>query len=69
MNKIHEFAPIPSETQKTRLAWRLEQIATETGLSVQFLRKEIRNGRLQTRKIGRCVVVLNQDLMNFLQID
>jgi hypothetical protein len=50
----------------TRLAWRLEEIANETGLSIQFLRKEIRNNNLKAQKKGRCVLVLDADLRNYL---
>jgi excisionase family DNA binding protein len=49
-----------------RLAWRIEEIAKETGLSVQFLRKEIRNGNLKAQKKGRCVLVLDEEVRNYL---
>jgi len=51
----------------TRLAWRIEEIAKKTGLSVQFLRKEIRNGNLKAQKKGRCILVLESELRNYLE--
>jgi hypothetical protein len=50
----------------TRLAWRLEDISRETGLSVPFLRKEIRNKKLRMKRKGRCVLVLDADLKAYL---
>jgi hypothetical protein len=35
-----------------RLSWRLDQLAKATGLSIPFLRKEARFGRLKTLKKG-----------------
>lgn len=55
-----------SENSITRLAWRVEEIARETGLSIQFLRKEIRNKNLKAKKKGRCVLVLEEDLRQYL---
>lgn len=49
-----------------RLAWRLDEIAKETGLSVQFLRKEIRNKNLKATRLGRCVLVTSRDLNSYL---
>lgn len=49
-----------------RLAWRIEEIAKETGLSTQFLRKEIKRNNLKAKKRGRCVLVLNSDLQKYL---
>ena len=51
----------------SRLAWPLTEIAKQTGLSVSFLRKEIRNGRLKCRKFGARVLVLNDDLELYLR--
>jgi hypothetical protein len=49
-----------------RIAWSLAEIACSTGLSVGFLRKEAKRGTLQTKKFGRRVLVLNEDLENYL---
>lgn len=57
------------EKMKTRLAWRVEEVAKATGLSVPFLRKEIRDGKLNAKKMGRCVVILDQELRIYLMGD
>lgn len=49
-----------------RIAWSLAEISSATGLSKGFLRKEARRGTLTTRKFGRRVLVLNEDLKNYL---
>jgi len=50
----------------SRLAWSLLEIANFTGLSVAFLRNEIRAGRLPIKKFGRRVLVLHEDLLDYL---
>ena len=52
-----------------RLAWRLEEIAESTGLSIPFLRKEIRNLNLRAKKRGRCVIVMDSDLKAYLDAE
>lgn len=49
-----------------RLAWGLIDISKQTGLSVSFLRKEIKAGRLAVRKFGRRVLVRDEDLRLYL---
>ncbi|MDQ4121965.1 MAG: hypothetical protein M3209_11020 [Acidobacteriota bacterium] len=56
-----------SKLQKQRLAWSLFDIHDLTGLSVNFLRYEVRRGNLKTRKFGRRVLVLDTDLQNYLE--
>ena len=51
-----------------RLAWGLAEIAKATGLSLGFLRNEVRRGALPTRKCGRRVLVLDEDLKKYLDI-
>jgi excisionase family DNA binding protein len=53
------------ETSK-RLTWGLAEIADSTGLSVAFLRNEVRAGRLPVRKFGRRVLV-KDDLKTYLE--
>ena len=53
----------------TRLAWRLEDAAKAIGVSVQFLRKEIRAQHLQVTRLGRCVVILDVELRRYLKGD
>ncbi len=50
-----------------RLAWRLDEIAGSTGLSIPFLRKEIKNHNLKAKKRGRCVIVMDCDLQIYLE--
>jgi excisionase family DNA binding protein len=52
--------------QPTRMAWGLSEIAESTGLSVEFLRAEVRAGRLPIRRFGRRVLVKNDDLETYL---
>jgi hypothetical protein len=43
------------------VGWGLEELAAATGLSVGLLRKEIRRGALPVTRIGRRVLVLDED--------
>lgn len=49
-----------------KLAYSIEEVAQQTSLSKPFLRLEIRRGRLNAKNFGRRVLVLNQDLKNYL---
>jgi excisionase family DNA binding protein len=51
---------------KSKMAWSLEEISNFTGLSVAFLRNEIRAGRLPFKKFGRRVLILDEDLQTYL---
>jgi excisionase family DNA binding protein len=51
---------------KSRMAWSLEEISNFTGLSVAFLRNEIRGRRLPFKKFGRRVLILDEDLQSYL---
>ena len=51
----------------TKIAWRLHEIADATGVTTAFLRKQKSLGRLKTRKIDGVVLVLSEDLQNWLQ--
>jgi len=53
-------------TTTQRIAWSLADIATRTGLSLGFLRNEVRAARLPVRKFGRRVLVLDGDLRRYL---
>ena len=50
-----------------RVAWSLAEISEATGLSLGFLRNDVRRGSLPTRKFGRRVLVLDQDLKAYLE--
>jgi hypothetical protein len=49
-----------------RIAWSLAEISEATGLSLGFLRNDVRRGALPVRKFGRRVLVLDQDLRAYL---
>ena len=49
-----------------RLAWRLKELAPASGLSVSFLRKEIRAGRLAAKRAGAAILVLDSDFRRYL---
>jgi excisionase family DNA binding protein len=53
-------------TQSPRIAWSLADIAKQTGLSLGFLRNEVRSGRLTVKHFGRRVLVLDDDLRAYL---
>ena len=50
-----------------RLAWSLKDISKNTGLSMGFLRNEVRAKRLLIKKFGRRVLVLDSDLKFYLE--
>jgi excisionase family DNA binding protein len=54
-------------TEKTRIAFSVEEIAKQTSLSKAFLRLEIKRGKLRVKRFGRRVLVLKSDLENYLQ--
>ncbi len=49
-----------------RIAWSLADIAERTGLSLGFLRNEVRAARLPVKHFGRRVLVLDEDLRRYL---
>jgi len=49
-----------------RRAWRLKELASAYGISVSFLRKEIRTGRLPAKRAGAAVLVLDSDFRRYL---
>jgi excisionase family DNA binding protein len=49
-----------------RMAWGLGEVAEFTGLSLAFLRNEVRAGRLPVRRFGRRVLVRDEDLRSYL---
>jgi excisionase family DNA binding protein len=53
-------------TTSRRLAWGLGEVAEFTGLSLAFLRNELRAGRLPFKKFGRRVLVRDEDLQKYL---
>lgn len=49
-----------------RIAWGLAEIAESTGLSLAFLRNEVRRNALPAKRFGRRVLVLDEDLRRYL---
>ncbi len=49
-----------------RVAWSLAEISEQTGLSIGYLRNEMRGGRLPVKRFGRRILVLEQDLREYL---
>lgn len=60
LNEIEALTPLQ------RLAWGLSEVSKCTGLSVPFLRAEVRAGRLPVRRFGRRVLVRDEDLKDYL---
>lgn len=54
------------ETIRLRLAWSIAEIAEATGLSVNFLRLEIKRGNLRTVRFGRRLLVRKEDLEQYI---
>ncbi len=52
---------------RTRLSYRLEEVAEATGLSVGMIRKEIEAKRLKKTYVGRAVLILAEDLDTWLK--
>jgi excisionase family DNA binding protein len=50
-----------------RMAWSVYEVALYTGLSPGFIRKQIRDGKLHAKKVGRRILVLDSDLYKYLQ--
>ncbi len=49
-----------------RFGWSLNDISERTGLSLGFLRNEVRAGRLPSRRFGRRVLIIDEDLRKYL---
>lgn len=47
-------------------AFSIDDVSKRTSLSKSFLRNEIRNGQLKVTRYGRRILVLRQDLENYL---
>ena len=49
-----------------RRAWSVREVAQTSSTSIGFVRKEIREGKLLGRYLGRRIVVLEEDLRAWL---
>lgn len=52
---------------KNKMAYSVEEISEQTTLSKAFVRNEITAGNLKAQRFGRRVLVLNEDLQNYLR--
>lgn len=60
----HIMAPnIPT----TKAGYRLHEIAKSAGVSVGFVRKQIREGKLTATKLGSALIVLDAEFTRWLQ--
>jgi excisionase family DNA binding protein len=57
----HETKP-----NSPKLAWTLPQLAQSLGVSVPFIRLEIKRGRLRAAHLGRRVVLLDLEVRRYL---
>ena len=55
------------ETQYHVQYHRLPAVSQRLGVSVDFVRKQIREHRLMSSKLGRCRVVSDHDLLTFVE--
>ena len=55
-----------SQAPTQRYTWGLAEIAEITGLSIAFLRGEVRRKALPVKRFGRRVLVLDEDLRRYL---
>lgn len=55
-----------SYTTSQRMAWGLGEVAEFTGLSLAFVRNEVRAGRLPFRRFGRRILIRDEDLQKYL---
>jgi excisionase family DNA binding protein len=49
-----------------RMGWSLKELSTSLGLSLGFLRKQVKAGALRAKKLGRRVVVPDSALREYL---
>jgi excisionase family DNA binding protein len=56
-----------SERRSTpKLGWTLDELARSLGVSVPFLRLEVKRGRLRAAHLGRRVVLLDTEVRRYL---
>ena len=57
---------IQTSVANNKFAYSVEEISEQTTLSKAFLRNEIRAGNLKANRFGRRVLVLSENLQNYL---
>ena len=53
-------------TEKSKIAYSVEEISEQTSLSKAFLRLEIKRGKLKIRRFGRRVLIRDEDLREYI---
>lgn len=53
--------------QQNRMAYSIKEAAQQTTLSKEYLRLEIKRGKLKARRIGRRILILHEDLQAYLK--
>lgn len=49
-----------------KLGWKLEELAQSLGVSVPFLRLEVKRGKLKAAHLGRRVILLDAEVRRYL---
>ncbi len=56
-------------TMRDKLAYSIEELAELTTLSVPKIRKDIRNGKLESKKKGTRRIILRDEAIRYLSTD
>ncbi len=69
MNGAHQQSPSPTaaESSLSPRGLRIVQAARYAGVSSWFIRQAVREGRLKARRCGKFVIILRDDLDQFLE--
>jgi excisionase family DNA binding protein len=59
-------APNSERPVTPKLGWTLHELARSLGVSVPFIRLEVKRGRLKAAHLGRRVVVLDTEVRRYL---
>ena len=66
LNVMERNQMTQSSVTNNKFAYSVEEISEQTTLSKAFLRNEIRAGHLKANRFGRRVLVLSENLRNYL---
>jgi len=67
LNDMETNTIMQESVAQNKLAYSVEEISAQTTLSKAFVRNEITAGHLKAQRFGRRVLVLNEDLQNYLR--
>jgi len=54
-------------TSVTKLGFSIQEVCHSLGLSKGFVLQQIKHGKLNVRRLGRRVIVLDEDLRQYLE--